>query len=98
MVRILRRGKTRQILDLFDQGVRPPVIALEVEVHRVHVYRVLRAHGRYTRGLKTMRVSTVAQEDLAWLRREARRVGARWQDLARAMLTDAIQEARDGKD
>jgi hypothetical protein len=97
-MRILKHGKTRQILDLFEQGVRPPVIALEVEVDRCYVYRVLKAHGHRMRarpGSQTIRISTLAETDLDWLKEEARAVDVRWQDLARAMLIDAIQEARD---
>lgn len=97
MVRIQRNGKTREILDLFDQGVAPPVIAQQVGVDRCYTYKVLRMHGRPTRQYREMKISAVARDDYEWLRREAARIGSSVADLARAMLTDAIDEARNGQ-
>lgn len=93
-MRVLPGSKTPRILELHAQGMHPPDIAGIVKVDRTYVYRVLRRYGFRSRPIKRMTVACVAPEDFAWLRAEARKIGTSVADLARAMLTDAIEEAR----
>lgn len=99
-MRILPGSKTPRILELYDQGMRPPDIARVVQADRAYVYRLLRAHGRQTcrKAIGRMYVSPVEPGDFEWLRAEARKIGTSVADLARAMLTDAINEARHEND
>jgi hypothetical protein len=97
-MKTLPGSKTPKILELHAQGANALEIATAVNVARTYVYKVLRHHGHRSRVATTMTISIVGSEDLNWLRAEARRTRTRVPDLARAMLTDAIYEARNGKD
>jgi IS30 family transposase len=86
------------IVGLYDAGMRVAEIAQRTGVDRCFIYKLLKWNGRVTRQYREMKISSVARDDYEWLRREATRMGSSVADLARAMLTDAIDEARNGRD
>jgi hypothetical protein len=43
------------------------------------------------------KISLLSDEYRIWLKEEAKRMRVNWRDLARALLVDAINEVRDGK-
>lgn len=92
------KGRTPRILELHDQGYRQCEIVRMVPCDSSQVYATLKRWGKTLPDVKAMRIAPISREDMAWLRAEAQATKVRWQDLARAMLTDAIQEARDGRD
>lgn len=91
-------SRSPKILQLYAEGKKPKEIAAEVKCSRPNVHRVLKRAGKgMPRVLRLTSVSRLSQEDERWLRAEARRLGVAMADLARAMLVDAIEEARDGR-
>lgn len=95
-MRFFPNSRTPRILELRAQGKSAREIAEETGVDRTYVQRVVRKHlNRAPRQYRNMTIASVATEDFRWLRNEAIRTGTTVRDLARAMLTDAIQEARD---
>ena len=75
-----------------------PRIAQELNCSRSNVYKALRRYKvRMPKPCKEMKISALTPDEAYWLKCEARRIGVAWPDLARAMLTDAIAEARNGR-
>lgn len=100
-MRFLPGSRSPQIIEMHKRGMRASEIARDVGCTRSNVTQVLKRCGlidqRPKRPKLTMRIAHLADDDRKWLKREARRMRVRWQDLARAMLSDAISEVRDGK-
>ena len=100
MPRPLPQETKQAVVEMYDAGVRVAEIAQRTGVERCFVYKIIKKAGRQTskpRQHRTMTVSSVSCEDYEWLLREARRMRSTVADLARAMLTDAIDEARNGQ-
>jgi predicted transcriptional regulator len=84
-------------VELFLGGTKRADIARQLGITPTAVHKALAHHkvippARFER----MTISAVTMDDYNWLKREAQRSGVKIADIARAMLTDAIAEARDG--
>lgn len=96
-----------EIVKLAHQGIGRREIARMVGCTPPNVYKTLLRHGIITpppppparprAPALTTRISVLSDEDRTWLRQEAKRMKVHWRDLARAILTDAIYEAKHGK-
>ncbi len=90
-----------EIVKLAHQGIGRHEIARMVGCAPPNVYKTLLRHGIITppppRPALTTCISVLSDEDRTWLRQEAKRMKVHWRDLARAILTDAIYEAKHGK-
>lgn len=94
----VREGtRTAEIIALFRSGMRQADIAREVSCTPANVYRALFNHGEIDGPTISMRISPLTLEDRTWLRKQAAIAKVPLCDLARAMLVDAINEARDAK-
>lgn len=100
-MRFLPGSLTPQIIEMRrDQQMGAVEIARKLGCTRGNVYKALRRHGLKVEALRAapmMRIAPISHEERLWLRREARRMNVSWRDLARALLTDAIAEARDAE-
>lgn len=96
-MRFLPGSRAPQIIELHEAGMTPPSIAQQLECGYSNVYKTIRRYKvRRPLPSKGMKISALTPDEGYWLKCEARRMGVSWQDLARAMLTDAIAEARNG--
>jgi transposase len=96
-MRFLPGSRSPKILELGANGMKPAYIAKELECSKSTVYKALRRYKvRQPKPSKFMKISALTIEEGYWLKCEARRIGVPWMDLARAMLTDAINEAKNG--
>lgn len=96
-MKLILGSHTKQILELDDQHGAGE-IARRLGCTRQTVYLALKRHrGRVAPPAMTMRIAAITRDEAQWLKGEAQKVGVSWRDLARAMLSDAIAEAKDGK-
>lgn len=95
-MKFLPGSKSPQIVELYNSGLHPADIARVVECSRSNVHKSLRRHLDRKDEIRNAhtRVSPLALKDMMWLQDEARRLNISSADLARAMLVDAINEAR----
>lgn len=92
-------SKSPEIVKLYHAGLHPADIARMLCCSRSNVHKSLRRHLGVKVEIRNAhtRVSPLALKDMLWLQEEARRLKISTADLARAMLVDAIGEARDGQ-
>lgn len=97
-MRFLPGSRTVKIVDMAKGGWAVHAIAAELKCTKNTVYKAIRRYDQREppRPSKAMKISALTPDEAYWLKDEARRIGVPWPDLARAMLTDAINEARDG--
>ena len=97
--RMRSNGRAPEIVRLaVEEQLNTKQIATRVGCSIPNVYRTLVRYGITPRPVKfrvhTTRIAILSNEHRNWLMKEARRMRADWRDLARAMLIDAIKEAR----
>ena len=97
-MKTLRGSKSDKILGLYEGGMAPSDIAGIVGCTRSNVHKSIQRHcgGAKSPRYGLTRVSLLPPDDLEWLHAEAHRLGAPIGDIARALLIDAIEEARHG--
>lgn len=83
-----------------EEGLNVSAIARRVGCSAPNVSKTLNRHDVEAKSVRPNAVAThisvLSVEHRRWLMGEARKIKANWRDLARAMLIDAIEEARDG--
>lgn len=89
-------SKGPEIVRLFNEGLPPIEIGPRVGCSRSNAHKTLRRHVASLKLCYT-RISPLSSRDMDWLQAEAQRLKTTTPDLARAMLVDAIAEARDGE-
>lgn len=97
-MRVLANTMTPRIIDLYRDGLAVADIAALVGRSRSNVHKTLKRHeieGYGERRAHTQ-ISPLPRDLLQWLREEAGRLNVSTRDLARALLVDAIYEARNG--
>jgi hypothetical protein len=91
-----RNTRTHWILELHGQGLRQVEIAEVVGCSRANVSKAIEKHAGDAPVTTGFHIAALTGEDHAWLAIEAGRLGCAVRDLARALLADAIEEARHG--
>lgn len=93
--------KSHDIIALWQSGViNKTEIARRVGCTSVNVHKTLKRHApAYTTSLRRMNfnVHGLPDDQIEWLEAEASRSGVTPEVMARALLIDAIEEARQGK-
>lgn len=101
MIRARAGSLTPEIIRLAKEGVDRREIARRVGCAPPNVYKTLVRYGVIlpARPLPAVvtKISLLSDEYRIWLKEEAKRMRVNWRDLARALLVDAINEVRDGK-
>lgn len=89
---------------MYGEGLTMEAIAAGLRMSRRTVTRLLIAHGREIRpggrpklGTEEIRIPALADDHMRWLFTEADRLKISREALMRAMLVDAIEEARNGR-
>ena len=96
-MKVLRNTMTPRIIDLYRDGLAVADIAVLVGCSRSNVHKALKRHDieGYGERRAHTQISPLPRDLLRWLREEAARINVNTRDLARAILVDAIEEARD---
>lgn len=84
---------TAEIIRLHNEGVSQHEIARRLGCTQPNVWVAIRRHL----GGGPIRISVLSKEQMNWLRNQASRQRVRVNDLARAMLVDAVCDAMEGK-
>lgn len=97
MIRFLPGSRAPHILQKHTEGMGAKAIACALDCTPSTVYKTIRRYKvRQPAPAKEMKISALAPDEAYWLKCEARRLNVAWPDLARALLKDAIEEARRG--
>lgn len=87
-VRFQRRARAERILELYMAGLNCAEIARRVGCSRVNAFNVVRYYVKWNH-----RVAPLPDAQREWMLREAEKIGAKPEVMARALLVDAINEA-----
>lgn len=86
------QGYASRIVALASAGYAPTDIYRMVGCSRIYVHKVLASRKLTGNG----RYSPLPRDDFVWLRTEAEKNGVPVADFARALLVDAIEDAKGG--
>lgn len=96
-------AKAARVLELYDKGTGQEDIALTLKISRHTIRALVKMHGRALRpggrpkkAASEMRIPVLGPDQVEWLDEEATRLNVSRGALMKAMLVDAIEEAKNG--